>query len=45
MAALRVYVASLMFYFVLRVSRVPQLTDVSEKSDDVRPVSSPGLLL
>jgi len=25
-----------------RVSRVPQLTDVSEKSDDVRPVSSPA---
>ena len=28
-----------------KVSRAPELTDLSEKSDDVRTVSSPGLFL
>ena len=38
--------ASLTFFVVrVKVSRAPELTDVSEKGDDVRPASSPGPLL
>ena len=33
------------YLFRAKVSRAPVLTDVSEKSDDVRTVSSPGLYL
>ena len=42
------FLASSIFNVLLsrvKVSRAPELTDVSEKSDDVRLVSSPGVFL